>query len=106
MNLNDPATYISIISSSLLILSEILPFLPTNCNGLLHTLFRISPCCKSCIIDINIENKNKEEILVERMLYKLLDDIDDLEDDAMSFKDVKIEIKKIINHIKEDINKE
>ena len=106
MNLNDPATYISIISSSLLILSEILPFLPTNCNGLLHTLFRISPCCKSCIIDINLENKNKEEMLVERMLYKLLDDIDDLEDDAMSFKDVKIEIKKIIHHIKEDINKE
>lgn len=105
MNLNDPATYISIISSSLLILSEILPFLPTNCNGLLHTLFRISPCCKSCLINVDKENKNKEEIIVERMLYKLLDDIDDLEEHNMTFKDVKTEIKKIIHHINEDLNK-
>lgn len=103
MNLNDPATYISITSSVLLILSEILPFLPTNCNGLLHTLFKISPCCKECIIDKGLENKNKEEILVERMLYKLLDDIDDLEDHNMTFKDVKNEIKKIIHHINQEV---
>lgn len=104
MNLNDPATYISIITSSLLIFSEILPFLPTNCNGLLHTLFKISPCCKKCTTDINQENKNKEEILIERMLYKLLDDVDDLEEHNMTFKDVKIEIKKIIKYINKVVN--
>ena len=105
LNLNDPTLYVSIVSSSLLILSEILPFLPTNCNGLLHTLFKISPCCKECFIDKNVENKNKDEIIVERMLYKLLDDIDDLEDHNMTFKDIKTEIKKIIHHIKQDLNR-
>jgi hypothetical protein len=96
MNLNEPTVYISIISSSLLIISELLPFLPTNCNGLLHTLFKISPCCKKCN---EFSETNKNEIIVERMLYKLLDNIEELESHNVTAKDIKGDIKKIIQHI-------
>ena len=98
MNLNEPTIYISIISSSLLIISELLPFLPTNCNGLLHPLFKISPCCKKCN---EITDTNKNEIIVERMLYRLLDSIDELEGHKITTKDIKGDIKKIIQHIHE-----
>ena len=96
MNSNEPTIYISIISSSLLIISELLPFLPSNCNGVLHTLFKISPCCKNCSENSDV---NKNEIIVERMLYKLLDNIDELEGHKITTKDIKSDIKKIIQHI-------
>ena len=96
MNLNEPSIYISIISSSLLIISELLPFLPTNCNGLLHTLFKISPCCKKCD---ELSEINKNVIIVERMLYKILDNLDELESHNITIKDIKGDIKKIIQHI-------
>ena len=39
MDFNDPSSYISIISSVLLIISEVLPFLPCKPNGLIDVLF-------------------------------------------------------------------
>jgi hypothetical protein len=38
MDVNSPQTYISIISSTLLIISEVLPYLPCSSNGIVHSI--------------------------------------------------------------------
>jgi len=38
MDVNNPQTYISIISSTLLIISEVLPYLPCRSNGIVHSI--------------------------------------------------------------------
>jgi hypothetical protein len=88
MDFRDPSSYISIISSVLLIISEILPFLPCHANGLFDSVFKISPCC--------IKEKEKEKepektceeksMIIQRLLYTILDDIDDLEEKKISYK--------------------
>lgn len=118
MNINDPAVYISILSSSLLIISEILPFLPCKPNGLCDIFLNISPCCKKYTPDRQKERKyiekeielerekcehnKKNDIQLERMLYNILNDFDDLEEHKLSIKDIKSSIKKIIIHLKND----
>ena len=57
MDFGDPSIYISIISSVLLIISEILPFLPCHANGLFDSVFKISPCC----IKAKEEKENAEK---------------------------------------------
>ena len=110
MSINDPAIYISILSSSLLIISEILPFLPCKPNGVFDIFLNISPCCKKntskeetqkIIKEKNNVNK-KNDIQFERMLYKILDDLDDLEEHKLSIKDIKTNIKKIIINFNND----
>jgi hypothetical protein len=82
----------------LLIISEILPFLPCHANGLFDTLFKISPCC---IKEPKEPEKTCEEksMIIERLLYTILDDIDDLEEKKISYKDVKHNIKEVIHKI-------
>lgn len=112
MNINDPAVYLSILTTTLLIISEVLPFLPCKPNGLCHIIKNImSICCKKNTSTEQNEhekekeknqNNNKNDIQFERMLYNILNDIDDLEDHKLSIKDIKSSIKKIIIHLKND----
>ena len=105
MSFNDPTSYISIISSALLIISEILPFLPCKPNGLIDFIFKLSPCCNQCCTKSNesIKDKDKDkDNIIERLLYSILDDIDDLEDHKISLRDMKTNIKNIIHHINGD----
>jgi hypothetical protein len=104
----DPSSYISIISSSLLIVSEILPFLPCNANGLFDSVFKISPCCMKQreikevkeIKEIKPEKTcDEKSMIIERLLYSLLEDIDDLEEKKISYKDMKQNIKEVIHKI-------
>ena len=101
----DPSSYISIISSSLLIVSEILPFLPCNANGLFDSIFKISPCCIKQreireIKEIKPEKTcDEKSMIIERLLYSLLEDIDDLEEKKISYKDMKQNIKEVIHKI-------
>ena len=112
MDFGDPSIYISIISSVLLIISEILPFLPCHANGLFDSVFKISPCC----IKAKEEKETKEakeaketkepektceqkSMIIQRLLYTILDDIDDLEEKKISYKDVKYNIKQIIRKV-------
>jgi len=99
MDFEDPSSYISIISSALLIISEILPFLPCNANGLFDSIFKISPCCMK-EKEIKPEKTCEEKsMIIERLLYTLLEDIDDLEEKKISYKDVKHNIKEVIHKI-------
>jgi hypothetical protein len=65
----------------------------------------ISPCCKKNTPEKekNQNNGTKNDIQLERMLYNILNDIDDLEEHKLSIKDIKNDIKKILNYIKNDV---
>ena len=58
MSFQDPASYISVISSSLLIISELLPFLPCKPNGLIDIIFKLD----KYTIENNCRNYDKELI--------------------------------------------
>lgn len=107
MDFGDPSSYISIISSALLIISEILPFLPCNANGLFDTLFKLSPCCMKEKEEKETKEPEKtceeKSILIQRLLYTILDDIDDLEEKKISYKDVKHNIKEVIHKIEYNV---
>ena len=99
MDFGDPSSYISIISSTLLIISEILPFLPCNANGLFDSVFKISPCCMKLKEKEPEKTCEEKSMIIERLLYTLLEDIDDLEEKKISYKDVKHNIKEVIHKI-------
>ena len=111
MDFKDPSSYASIISAVLLIISEILPFLPCKPNGLVDTIFKLSPCCDNCCKNstdtdtdsdtgTDSERDTEKDIILERLLYSILDNIDDLEDHKISLRDMKSNIKDIIQYIK------
>ena len=95
MNFNEPESYISIISTVFLILSEVLPFLSCKSNGLFDfviTFFKNNQKCiedkANKIIDINksheltsIVTHYTEELLIIRHfkleLEKMLQEIND-----------------------------
>ena len=105
MDFNDPSSYISIISSILLIISEVIPFLPCNSNGIIDTFFKISPCCgkKFKIYPDEIIKKNRKatrekKIVTEHMLYDIIDNLEDIECN-IKHNDIKLSIKNVINYI-------
>ena len=117
MDFRDPSSYVSIISAVLLLVSEILPFLPCKPNGLIDTIFKLSPCCNKCCknptdsdtdtdtdtdTDRDSERDTEKDIILERLLYSMLDNIDDLEDHKITLKDMKSNIKDIIHYVKND----
>jgi hypothetical protein len=70
----NPSFYVSIFSSICFICSEILPFLPTDCNGLTHSIIlMLSQYNKSVIIDNATLHKDKEIMLKEQMKDQLPD---------------------------------
>ena len=79
--------YISIITSSALVLSELLPFLPVHANGILHFLFiylgiiKVEKPTSTQVQDVNnSEFANEEQVLllktisekIDLVLYKLI----------------------------------
>ena len=105
MNVSDPSTYISLFSSILLILSEILPFLPCKSNGVIQILLNLINTNKTCIenaaVKPNSTHKNKKD--VDNSLEKsnstntISSDDKNISDD--SSEDVIIKI-----HLEEDID--
>lgn len=105
MNFSDPSTYIRLCSSILLILSEILPFLPCKSNGVIQILLNLINTNKTCIenaaIKPNSTHKNKKD--VDNSLEKsnstntISSDDKNISDD--SSEDVIIKI-----HLEEDID--
>ena len=59
MNFSDPSTYVSLFSSILLILSEILPFLPCKSNGVVQIFLNLINTNKTCIENAAIKPTNK-----------------------------------------------
>ena len=102
MDFNEPTSYISIISSTLLILSEILPFLPCKPNGIIDTIIKSFTCYKKENCSIKQDKETKDYIMIQHMLYEMLTEIDDLEEQKITFKDVKTHIRKIIHSINEN----
>ncbi len=62
MNFSDPSTYISLLSSILLILSEILPFLPCKSNGLVQIMLNLIDVNRSCLTNAAIKDINDKKI--------------------------------------------
>ena len=115
MNFNEPGSYISIISTVFLILSEVLPFLSCKSNGLFDfviTFFKNNQKCiedkANKIIDINksheltsIVTHYTEELLIIRHfkleLEKMLQEINDNKIDRNGIKN---NIQKMLDEIK------
>ena len=58
----NPSFYVSIFSSVCFLASEILPFLPTNGNGILHTIVKLlSDCNKEPKIEKGKEKEDEEK---------------------------------------------
>jgi len=67
--LNNPTFYISIFSSICLFASELLPFVPIEGNGILHTVLKYLSSCKK-----NIEDSKNNADEIKSIIIKL-DDI-------------------------------
>ena len=82
----NPSFYVSIFSGICFIASEILPFLPTKGNGILHAIVKLLSDCNE---QQKIENKNEDED--ER--------IEDLEEKIRSILDKLNNINKTDNNV-------
>ena len=103
MNVDNPQTYISIISSALLIISEILPYLPCASNGISQIIinsFNKTKCNK-----LPDENKNqvKPDLCYEddnlNRLKKLEKDLQQVMKDLKANKTLEIDLNMKLNEI-------
>jgi hypothetical protein len=67
--LDNPTFYVSIFSSVCLLASELLPFIPIEGNGILHTILKYLSSCKK-----NVEDAKNTADEIKTIISKL-DDI-------------------------------
>ena len=102
MDVNDPQTYISIISSTLLIISEILPYLPCSSNGIVHSITD-NLKKKNKIVNEEHELESTTELHYEdedlNRLKKLEKDLQQVMKDLKTNKTIEIDLNKKLNEI-------
>ena len=75
----NPSFYVSIFSSVCFLASEILPFLPTNGNGILHTIVKLlSDCNKEPKIEKEKEEKDETELDLDSKINSILDKLNNI----------------------------
>ena len=105
MDLKNPETYVSIISSALLIISEILPYLPCSSNGICQTIIEIFKKKDSKILPIHEKNKldSTTELHYEdeelNKLKKLEHDLQQVMRDLKANKTLEIDLNLKLNEI-------
>jgi len=108
-------TYTTIISTAILIISEILPFLPCKSNGIFDFFINFLKTNKKCIqegankvVDVSkthelttvVTHYTEELLIVRKFKIELEDMIEKIDKDNINKEDIKSSIKKILEEIK------
>jgi len=105
MDVNNPQTYISIISSTLLIISEVLPYLPCSSNGIVHSITDNLKQNKTVQHNVSEESKMESTTPLHyenedlNRLKQLEKDLQQVMKDLKANKTLEIDLNKKLNEI-------